>query len=747
MFNFLKNKYLIVSIVLFFLLIIFFNEQIFNNETLIPLDILKEFDLMLKQENSISNNRLLSDIVDALYPNYNFIYQNINSGIIPFWNPHVFTGIPFFADSQVGFFEFTHLFSYIFKISPLAFPLFSGILSIFILGISFFIYLKNLKFNTMVALFGSVVLMFSGTIIVWINYPLISAFIWLPLALFCIDKITQTRNQKYFPALSLVVCFMLFAGYPQIALINLFIIILYYFFRSRQNKIFNIKLTSLVLIFLLIGIGISMIQIGPSWNLIKKSEAYEVGRDYTANDNIFEITKNQFTAPGHSLKDGIEKLKKFGVLAFSPDYYGSPVDRNFQHPNNDPYLNFSEITIYSGIFTVLLAILSIVFIKKEKITIFWIITAIISFSLATNLPFLGLFKYLPLVNKISISRFRVFFVFSIVLLAVYSLEKIFIYLKNKNYKLAKIFIVILITFSFFDLFQFFHNYNLGNKKDVSFITQNNAVIFLQENTPERERIIGLGKINGGLQTPLVPNISTVAGLYDVRGYNPIAGKNYLNFADKYLTRRGSFVMTDAIFDEKIIDLMSVKYIICPSDGCLVVKRNEEWIKEYEDKNIEIFKNPNFLPRTYIAYNHLLVSDNQSIKALESKNFNPYSQVIIEKKAIENLENKNEQPIKKAEIIEYSANKVVIKAQANRSGILVLTDNYDTGWKAEVNNKEENILRVNGIFRGVIIPEGESKIVFRYLPENFYIYMLITIFSLLILLTLSIIIQKKIIKIN
>jgi len=742
--KFLKNKYLITSLILFSLLVIFFNRQIFYDKTLVPLDILKEFDLALKESGASSENYLLSDIVVQFHPNYDFIYQSINSARIPFWNPYILTGAPFFADSQTAVFELTHLLSYAFKILPLSFPLFSALISLFIFGLSFFAYLKNLKFDSMVALFGTVTLTFSGAIIVWVNHPLISTFIWLPLLLFCADKIASDKNPKYLPLLSLAVCFMLLAGYPQLSLINLIMAGLYFLFRSYQHKTLKIKNISMAVLFLLIGIGLSAVQTGPSWDFIKKSNSYEVGRGYIGHDNFIEIAKKQFSDFNENIILDFKKTAVYGILAFNPEYYGSPVDRNYQNPEKNPYANFSEVTIYAGFLTILLAVISIIFFKKNKAIIFWLVAGAISFSLAANLPFLNLLKYLPLINKISTSRFRLIFTFAIVLLAAYSLQKIFNYVKNKNLKLANALLAGLILISFFDLFYFFHNFNAGAEKDDSFILQNNAVKFLKDNT-EYERIIGLGKPENGFKTALIPDISMLAGLYDVRGYNPIVHKNYADFAGRYLTRRGSFYLADAIFNEKIIDLMGIKYIVCPKDGCLVIGRDEEWKREYEDNNVDIYLNSTFLPRSYVAYDFINpLAGELAINLLDSADFNPYSKIIVDKPGNDkNLIAQNDQPIKKADIIEYSNNEVIISAETDKNGILVLTDSYDDGWKAEVNGREEKVLLVNGIFRGVFIPKGENKIIFRYAPKNFYFYASITLFSLFFLIISAILVNKRI----
>ena len=44
------------------------------------------------------------DIVRFVYPLQNFAAKEASKGIVPFWNPFTFSGMPFLADLQVGFF-------------------------------------------------------------------------------------------------------------------------------------------------------------------------------------------------------------------------------------------------------------------------------------------------------------------------------------------------------------------------------------------------------------------------------------------------------------------------------------------------------------------------------------------------------------------------------------------------------------------------------------------------------------------
>jgi len=60
----------------------------------------------------------------------------------------------------------------------------------------------------------------------------------------------------------------------------------------------------------------------------------------------------------------------------------------------------------------------------------------------------------------------------------------------------------------------------------------------------------------------------------------------------------------------------------------------------------------------------------------------------------------------------------------------------TGWKAFIDGAETKIYRTNHGFRGIVVPEGNHKIEFTYLPESFVIskYLSLT-FSAIIMLGL------------
>ena len=54
------------------------------------------------------------DLAPFLYPNYHFAAQYLRQGIIPLWNPHLYSGAPFAADIQSGLFYPINLLVFLF---------------------------------------------------------------------------------------------------------------------------------------------------------------------------------------------------------------------------------------------------------------------------------------------------------------------------------------------------------------------------------------------------------------------------------------------------------------------------------------------------------------------------------------------------------------------------------------------------------------------------------------------------------
>ncbi|GEM_PF-593530 len=193
-------------------------------------------------------------------------------------------------------------------------------------------------------------------------------------------------------------------------------------------------------------------------------------------------------------------------------------------------------------------------------------------------------------------------------------------------------------------------------------------------------------------------------LYDLNYFNSYDSLNTKIYAENYTrlikTTRARF-----------LDMMSIKYVVT-----LEELRTPFLYKKKDYGGINIYENPGCLPRCYPAFKTKVFGDSRSAaKYIESAKFNPHLETVIE--SSDGLFDINNPASGKVLIKETNPNKVLIGAVFSNPGIVVLTDTYFPGWQARVDGKKTGLLKVNGMYRGVLCGAGVHKILFEYRPDS------------------------------
>ncbi len=84
-----------------------------------------------------------------------------------------------------------------------------------------------------------------------------------------------------------------------------------------------------------------------------------------------------------------------------------------------------------------------------------------------------------------------------------------------------------------------------------------------------------------------------------------------------------------------------------------------------------------------------------------------------------------------------ANDVLVRTECPSEGLLVLRDSWYPGWEAFIDGNKVLILRVNGCFRGVIVPAGGHTVRFVYRPILVYIVGAVSLLATLLVTLFSI----------
>jgi len=80
--------------------------------------------------------------------------------------------------------------------------------------------------------------------------------------------------------------------------------------------------------------------------------------------------------------------------------------------------------------------------------------------------------------------------------------------------------------------------------------------------------------------------------------------------------------------------------------------------------------------------------------------------------------------------------IIVRTECPSEGLLVLRDSWFPGWRAFIDGKRAPILRINGCFRGVIVPVGEHTVRFVYHPILIYIAALVSLLALIFVTLIS-----------
>ncbi len=698
-------------------------------------------------------NNAAPDVIGQIFPWKKLAIDIWKNGNLPLWNPYVFSGTPLLANYQSAVLSPSNLLYLIlpfidaWSIQILLQPLFAGLFMYF--------FCRALKLSDASSLISSLAFMFCGFITTWMMYGTLGyAILFLPLALFSIEKFANTKKWFYQVLLTVSIPLSLLSGHFQTSLYFLIFILGYVLFKFITKKDVSTLITNLF------SVSFGLLLCGPQ--LLPSIEFY-----------------------GESVRSALFAKSEVIPWAYlptflAPDFFGNPVTRNawFGH--------YAEWNAYVGLIPLILGVFSLN--KRKPYIIFFAITAVISIALAFQTPLLDLLVALkiPVLSTSAASRVIVIFSFSFAVLAGFGFENLIESIVEK--KFGRILILCLIPGLLLVFFWTLAILRLFIPADKAAIMISNLklptiiflifmfTVFIPKFIKSKKTILAICIVlvlitaldmlrfvtkwqpfdPKNLVYPEVPVanvISSIAG-YDrgfgamgqegftmlrmrsIEGYDPLFIARYGEFIKA--ANDGSYRHSDRSVVElpkhgqytgKIIDFLGVKYIVHKISDAHDIWAFPFWSYPlgqfktlYYDGKYQILKNDKTFPRAFLVYNfEIQTKTNGILDSIFRKSTDLKSKVILEEDPKTSIaSNASGSAIIKS----YTANNIEISVNSNSSGLLVLSDPYYPGWKAYVDGKTEKILRADYAFRSVVVPDGKHTVSFIYDPNSFKIGLLL-----------------------
>jgi hypothetical protein len=285
-----------------------------------------------------------------------------------------------------------------------------------------------------------------------------------------------------------------------------------------------------------------------------------------------------------------------------------------------------------------------------------------------------------------------------------------------------------------DLFKAGMGYNPAIAESQAVQPATPAIRYLQERRPAR--FAGLHpEAPISLAVPIPPNVAMRYGLYDARGYD-------FPFEERYaeLWRRVIAASPDC------------NYAFCPESagrspralqalgllGVTDLLQNRRdgplagFEVAYEGPDARVYRNPRALPRAFLVDRQVVVPNATAARDTVTAATFPARDAVVTERRLDGLAEgtAGARSAGDARIVRYGEERVSVDTESESDALLVLTDSWFPGWKAEVDGREARIERVDYLIRGVRVPAGAHRVEFRYEPASWRAGWIVSLLALL-----------------
>lgn len=728
------------------------------------------------------------DLAPFLYPNYRFAAEHLRQGVIPLWNPHLYSGTPFAADIQSGLFYPINLL--VFLLAPNLTYEWLEYLAIFhfwLAGATMYLCLRLLSAGThhqspnpplspLPAFAGALAFEFSDLFIVHFgNLNMIAVAAWLPL-IFLFFHFSLTRSSAgWAAAAGAILAAATLAGHIQITLFILLMLGLYALWHFGF-LIFDFQLSILgasgrpstiphlvrpwlhLFVAVLVTVGLAALLLLPAYQMSQHTP--RAGLPYQ-----------------EAARYSLHPAQLAGLLV--PNYFG-----------RDPALHWGPWerveTGYIGIMTLLLALVGAL-LHRGRFKGYFIGLGIIALLLALggySLLHGWLYALVPGFDQLRApARFILLLDFSLAALAACGLNQLLrpldeqarvrlsILLKGLTWSLGGL-IIVAAPLSYYALLvtqdrnPAIFNRAAGAATGVAmfamFAIAALVILHLINSNWLREKWAGIAVI-----LLIALDLFTLGYNVDAGHQNPVAGfehpealaflKSDPNFfrlevtTDVWHAWQPNTALLNGLHDAWGLynpltladttlywsaaaprssgryNFLGIKYIIASKAGA---PADGNIVPVFEgDPQVNIYLNQDALaPVLFVGQATVAPNHDAAWQAILAPDFDPAATVILEQG-----QPLDTQPNSALALLSYSLHRVVVSVQTDQPGYLVLPHAYYPGWQASVGGQPQPVLRANYAFRAVYVPPGEHTVAFEFRPAIWPVGVVVSGATLLALL--------------
>lgn len=697
----------------------------------------------------------LTDITQVFHPWLIWAGEQIRRGVFPFWNPHAYTGAPFFGNGQSALlFPLTLL--------PVVLPAavavtVSSWLKLFGTGLATYWFLRTLTLAPLPALTGAWTFMLSATVIGWLQWTFASTFMFLPALLAATEHLRASPGGRRVAILAILVAFDVLAGYPQAVLHGLIVTTAWALCRFPP---WRWGFVARYAVGVGLGVGLAAVQLLPFAEYVRESLVFAYRGQWTLPWYAPAASAVTFVMP-YFYGAGAESWGRwqFGILT---GYCGVaslallPVGvlAAWRHPGGRFVLGLGTIALalhYGAPGVAALAelpglslgtnlrLMPLVALSLATVVGFamqwlrdpeparrrlrWVLLA--WFALLTTLAFLAVVAAhtAPAARAMSMALTTQYALAlgGVTLAAVLAARA----LAGGD---APAWVApVLAVAQLASLAPLAATYNSVVDR-AAFYPSTPALEYLQRHTRDTSRVL------------LPGHLGLVYGLFEAHGYDGLTPRRIAEVAgpvgtgrttthgllENVLALHGSEPLSGIrLLTSPVLDLAGVRYILL-RPGAPAPRADLATV--YDAHDGRIFRNDAALPRAFLVGRARCVDDRQARRLIAARAVDFRREVLLaDCETAPAFDDST--PGGTARIARYGPHTVRVEVAADRPAYLVLTDTWYPGWTARLDGGPVRLWRANHAFRAVSVPPGEHVVEFTYEPSWLALGLAVTTASL------------------
>lgn len=162
-----------------------------------------------------------------------------------------------------------------------------------------------------------------------------------------------------------------------------------------------------------------------------------------------------------------------------------------------------------------------------------------------------------------------------------------------------------------------------------------------------------------------------------------------------------------------------------------------WRRVGEAEGVVVYENLRALPRAWLAAEAVVASEQETLGVIRTGRlpaggeWEPRRTALVE--APPGVELQAGAGEGRVEFVKREPNRVELRTASAAPSVLVLSENHYPGWRAEVDGRAVETMRVDYNLRGVALPAGAHEVRFTYRPKSALLGLLVSLATLVALL--------------